>query len=63
MTRPAPSVVESLKIACSLILCVTALSGCSTVFMRLPSVQHCEHVTYQRDYNHVQLTADCKVGE
>lgn len=39
------------------------LTGCSTVFMRLPSVQHCEHVTYQRDYNHVQLTADCKVGE
>ena len=39
------------------------VTGCSTVFMRLPSVQNCQHVTYQRDYNHVQLTADCKVGD
>jgi uncharacterized protein YceK len=45
-----------------LILLCCLLSGCSTILL-LPSVQHCEHVTYSRDYNHVQITADCRVGE
>jgi hypothetical protein len=36
------------------------LTGCNA-FMLLPSVQHCQHVIYQRDYNHVTIAADCEV--
>lgn len=43
------------------LLIVAALSGCSSVFVRLPSVDACQHVTYTRDFAKVQITAECDV--
>jgi hypothetical protein len=61
--RLIPSQAQQYKSAAMALVMAFTLSGCAKVIMFLPSVEHCEHVTYQRDYNHVQITADCRVGE
>lgn len=44
-----------------LILLCLFLTGCSTITSRLPSVENCQHVNYQRDYSVVKITAECDV--
>lgn len=41
--------------------CLIALifTGCNTITSRLPSVENCQHVTYQRDYSLVKIQAEC----
>lgn len=41
-----------------IILCL-CLSGCSTIFMRLPSVQNCQHVSYERTLSNTHIEMDC----
>jgi hypothetical protein len=43
------------------VLLLAALLGGCNAFMLLPSVQNCQHVIYQRDYNRVTVAADCEV--
>ena len=45
----------------ALLILVVLLTGCSTLVGRLPSVEHCQHVVYERHLNHVQIAADCEV--
>ena len=44
-----------------ILLCLIALTltACNTITSRLPSVENCQHVNYQRDYSVVKIQAEC----
>lgn len=43
------------------ILLALVLTSCGTIASRLPSVDNCQHVSYQRDYSVVKIQAECDV--
>jgi hypothetical protein len=40
------------------LLCLL-LSGCSSMLGAIPSLQHCERVSYERIGKHVSIAAEC----
>lgn len=41
------------------VLLLLTLSGCSQLLSRLPSLEHCEYVKYERKGTAAHLEADC----
>jgi len=48
-----------------LLICLIALTltACNTIASRLPSVENCQHVNYQRDYSVVKIQAECDTSQ
>ena len=46
-----------MKLAAALLACL--LAGCTQLLGHIPSLQHCEYVSYERTGNHIELVATC----
>ena len=43
----------------ALFLILATLTGCQSIAQALPTVSHCEHVTYTRTGPTIHIEADC----